>query len=144
MKFRVWDKAKEEMLYNNFMIRSGFDNQGAEPLEIPTIEVNTQIQKLMGDDTAEYGLIDFSNFYGLRNYKVMISTGLNDKNDKEIFQDDYIRLNGEKYLVDFTQGGFRLVSYEAIPLLEMMNKVIISKEAVVVGNIYMEDSNVLN
>ena len=113
LQFRVWDKERKLMLYNNFVIRSGNPDsrevwdkigsgeypyssgfggtKGAEPLEYPnTIEINEKITELMGDYAGTWSLIDWSNWYGLENYIVMQSTGFADKTGHIIFEGDIL------------------------------------------------------
>lgn len=115
LQFRVWDKHKNKMLYSNFVIRHGnppnmdpeyvesmlkigqrIEDQdtgimGAEPLQTPiSMEINDKITELMNDYAGTWSLIDWSNWYGLDNYKVMQCTGFRDEKSNLIWEDDVL------------------------------------------------------
>lgn len=117
LQFRVWDKNKQKMSYDNFIIRHGnasseefYSKQNelyakasispiqrpeychlhAEPLEIPTRSQHEQICKIMKDISSSYSLIDWSNFY-FENYVTMQATGFHDKNNKLIWEGDLLK-----------------------------------------------------
>lgn len=94
IKFRAWDEAKKEMIYSNH----------------------------------EGGLRQFFDYTDNPNpitneIKFMEFTGLNDKNDKEIFEGDIIEggylnpitneFHSKKFLIEYGKGGYigRLIGY---------------------------------
>lgn len=114
LQFRVWDKEKQEMLYDGFIVRHNndnvmpwekkhphlahtpkqWDNYEAEPLEHLSYVKNTFIGNLMGDPTSSYSLIDWSNWYGQENFVTMQATCFHDKNGEVIWEGDLLEKDG--------------------------------------------------
>lgn len=129
LQFRVWDKEKQEMLYNNFIVRDGnppsqefYDKQNslhpdskivrpeishahAEPLEHPDLKQDSEINKIMGDEFASYSLIDWSNFY-FQNYVTMQCTGFHDKNNQLIWEGDLLKFGNLVHVVQWYYSSF--------------------------------------
>lgn len=114
LQFRVWDKEKQEMLYDDFIVRHNNDNimpwekkhpefahipkqyqnYQAEPLEHPTYVQQEFINNIMGDPSASVSLIDWSNWYGQENFVTMQATCFHDKNGQVIWEGDLLEYNG--------------------------------------------------
>lgn len=114
LQFRVWDKEKQEMLYDGFIVRHNndnvmpwekkhphlahtpkqWDNYEAEPLEQLSYVQNNFVGKIMGDPASSYSLIDWSNWYGQENYVTMQATCFHDKNGQVIWEGDLLEYNG--------------------------------------------------
>ena len=62
----------------------------AEPLEDPDEEQLDYIRGAMRDGSAQYSLIDWSNFY-FENYVTMQATGFHDKNGELIWEGDLLK-----------------------------------------------------
>lgn len=113
-QFRVWDKVKEKMLYDGFIMRSGnppvqayYDmhnryrstgsqlyrpevlHDHAEPLEEPTVDQRERINEVMDDPTACYSLVDWSNHY-YEHYVEMQTTGMHDRDGRLIWEYDLL------------------------------------------------------
>ena len=138
MKFRVWDKQAQKMLYDGFILRAGNDIEGAELIEEITEEQNAQVCKITKDETATYSLIDWSNHYSLENLIVMMNTGFKDKNSKDIFEGDVVDIKGTKYEVRFIVGGFILLNLTNIQSQTIVNFIseIITKHIEVITNVW--------
>ena len=116
-QFRVWDKEKKIMLYDGFVLRPNnppleylekhnkwceehnletspipeYTDYEAEPCEIPTEEQLDYIRGAMHDGSAQYELIDYSNFYGQDNYITMQCTEMHDKDGELIWEYDLLQ-----------------------------------------------------
>ena len=131
-QFRVWDKIKEKMLYQGFIMRNGnpweasyYNSKqpeyawcNAEPLEEPTLEQREAINKIMGDETASYSLIDWSNFYSSSAYIEMQATGMHDRDGKLIWEMDLLKHEEsgivstvEWYYCNFIWNGGQLTDF---------------------------------
>jgi len=136
LQFRVWDKEQKKMLYDGFVIRHNnppvefmenhnkfceehnletspipeYTDYEAEPCEIPTEEQLDYIRGAMHDGSAQYELIDYSNFYGQENYITMQCTGFHDRYGKLIWEGDLLEQDGivdsvEKYYGHWVWNG---------------------------------------
>lgn len=105
LQFRVWDKYINKMLYEGFILRSGncindfedvdeksleYFHCHAEPLEEPNLDQHNKITEVMGDISAYYSLVDWSNHY-YENYITMQCTGFHDKNGQLIWEGDLLK-----------------------------------------------------
>lgn len=125
LQFRVWDKEKKTMLYDNFIIRHGnpasqewYDNyndfQRRHDFEEikrpeythchaePTIK-DDKLNKMLDDyfqDPGTYEVIDWSNYY-FENYVTMQATGMHDKHGVLIWEGDLLKFGELVYPVQW-------------------------------------------
>lgn len=92
-KFRAWDKETQTML------------------DVPLIDFKKSV--LVGEHW-EFGETIFINFDDIH---LMQSTGLKDKNGKEIFEKDILDYNGRKVIVKW-HGSYASFIYEFVDELE--------------------------
>lgn len=92
-KFRAWDKETQTML------------------DVPLIDFKKSV--LVGEHW-EFGETIFINF---DNIHLMQSTGLKDKNGKEIFEKDILDYNGRKVIVKW-HGSYASFIYEFVDELQ--------------------------
>lgn len=141
-QFRVWDKSTKKMLYDGFVLRHGnppsedmyklwnssnlelglppykrpeYSHCHAEPIETPDKEQLDEIRGTMHDGSADYSLIDWSNFY-FENYITMQATGLHDKSGQLIWEYDLLS-DGELvhavewYYCNFVWNGQQITDF---------------------------------
>ena len=115
-KFRAWDTTKKEMFKDTFAI--------TESGEVVTVEQG------FVTDTPDYVFVD--------HLVIMQSTGLKDKNGKEIFEGDVLKNN--KYITSvFYEDGAYCVKFRRTPNTTVTMNVISFIEKYktrIVGNIY--------
>lgn len=92
-KFRAWDKETQTML------------------DVPLIDFKKSV--LVGEHW-EFGETIFINFNDIH---LMQSTGLKDKNGKEIFEKDILDYNGRKVIVKW-HGSYASFIYEFVDELQ--------------------------
>jgi hypothetical protein len=94
LNFRAWDARNKKMLYDGFFLVptkptwSAFIDRASEGLN----RVIRQQMEVEGDTMAcnDYGVIDASDYYGIDNLKVMMSTGYKDADDRLIYEGDIL------------------------------------------------------
>lgn len=91
-KFRAWDEEFKEMVHVNALV---FDEQ--------VIKATYQNGNIVKED--------------VKNYELMQSTGLRDKNGKEIFEKDILDYNGKKVIVKW-HGSYACFIYEFVDELK--------------------------
>lgn len=126
IKFRIWDKIEERYV--------------------------KRVQGLSKDSTLSVSLLggveawdEYGNEVGLidENFIIEQYTGINDKNQKEIYEGDILEFNGERGFVHFCAGAFFVDG--AGPMYDHVKSVTpdILEDWVVIGNIY-ENSHLLD
>lgn len=112
-RYRAWDKEFKEMVQVDALV---FDEQ--------IIKATYKNGNIVKDD--------------LKNYVLMQSTGLTDKNGKEIFEGDILKVNDWLEVVSFSEEKAMFVSKEIsfseTPLYDLFNTDIFEVE--IIGNIY--------
>ena len=101
----------------------------------------TDVNEMTFIDGEVYLISDVTDFYAYEEFKLMQSTGLRDKNGKEIFEGDIVKFtitNGFDYVVDeygvvnYKQGAFFIVKDFA----EYLVSYVYTDEIEVICNIY--------
>lgn len=112
-RYRAWDKEFKEMVQVDALV---FYEQ--------IIKATYKNGNIVKDD--------------LKNYVLMQSTGLTDKNGKEIFEGDILKVNDWLEVVSFSEEKAMFVSKEIsfseTPLYDLFNTDIFEVE--IIGNIY--------
>lgn len=113
LRFRAWDKEFKEMVQVDALV---FEEQ--------IIKATYKNGNIVKDD--------------LKNYVLMQSTGLTDKNGKEIFEGDILKVSDWLEVVSFSEEKAMFVSKEIsfseTPLYDLFNTDIFEVE--IIGNIY--------
>lgn len=107
LKFRAWDKQKEEMLHNGFILVPTTPNWSAS-IDRGSIELETWYDKFLlekqGDHLGSGGIWigEGADYYAVDNLTVMQFTGLTDKNGVELYEDDIV--NGAHFNGSYAYG----------------------------------------
>lgn len=110
--FRVWDKEKKVMLYNNFSLQPTTPTWGAFPIEHPEQELLDLVEEFQIKEYKkkgfsypntgnDYTFTDWANWYGLEHYEVMQYICMMDIIGNKVFEEDII-----EGLHDFGPGGW--------------------------------------
>lgn len=113
-KFRAWDKELQTML------------------DVSLIDFKKRV--LVG----EHWKFGETNFMSFDDIKLMQSTGLVDKNNKEIFEGDIVQFFDSLYTVfyDISEGSYRLKPHDDRWVVDYMCNFSSEESFEVVGNIY--------
>ena len=115
-KFRAWDSAKKEMFKDTFAI--------TESGQVVVVEQEDVVCP------PDYVFVD--------HLVIMQSTGLFDKNGKEIFEGDIVKFFESLYTVfyDIKEGSYRLKPHDDRWIVDYMCNFSSEESFEVVGNIY--------
>ena len=118
-KFRAWDKHRNEM---NYRVMVGNCDTDDENWTCPIIWIE-EIQDWLHFDDYD---------------SIMQSTGLFDKNGKEIFEEDIVKFFDSLYTVfyDIKEGSYRLKPHDDRWIVDYMCNFSSEESFEVVGNIY--------
>jgi len=137
IKFRVWDKKTKKMRQLvNVVFNTGFFGVESDDNTVKLIWVK-------GKDIIEYKDIQIQRE---DNFELMQYTGLHDKNGKEIYEGDIIKILGGEYEQGFYEWDetvqIKDLIYDRFNLMMTISQ--IGNQAIeVIGNIW-EDSDLLN
>ena len=125
-KFRVWIKTEKRMVFSDDILDIDYENK-----EIVTQQV--YFENGLPDDRDIY-CYDFDEIV------LMQSTGLKDKNDKEIFEGDILDYKGRKALVRW-HGSYASFIYRFVDELQKRNTewkplYLAYMKCEIIGNIY--------
>ena len=123
-RFRAWNKATKEMYGADDIIAINFEEK---EICVQTIYFEQGLP-----DSRDLDYYDFDDIV------LMQSTGLRDKNDREIFEGDVIKVNYWLEVVSFSEEKVMFVSknigFPETSLYDLFNSDIFTVE--IIGNIY--------
>lgn len=123
-RFRAWNKATKEMYGADDIIAINFEEK---EICVQTIYFEQGLP-----DSRDLDYYDFDDIV------LMQSTGLRDKNDREIFEGDVIKVNYWLEVVSFSEEKVMFVSkaigFPEASLYDLFNSDIFTVE--IIGNIY--------
>ncbi len=123
-KFRVWHKNNKKMIANDDVMNINFED---EEICVQTLYFE---EGLISERDLDY--------YGFDEIELMQSTGLKDKNGKEIFEGDIVLVLDSPYTVfyDNEKGSYRLKPHDDRWNVDYMSNFSHGGNFEVVGNIY--------
>ena len=112
-RYRAWDKEFKEMVQVNALV-----------LDEQVIKATYKNGNIVKED--------------MKNYELMQSTGLFDKNGKEIFEGDIVRFFDSLYTVfyDIEEGSYRLKPHDDRWVVDYMSNFSSEESFEIIGNIY--------
>lgn len=129
IKFRAWESKSEKMIYS--------DNLDDD--EFFLIDENGIHCGCIGEETDDTGFT-----YGVSidlDCEIMQFTGLKDKNGREIYEFDIVKLNDIICPISWDDGGFHMITDKQQGKIHALQDIL--KHFEVIGNIY-EDYELLN
>lgn len=147
IKFRAWDTEAHKMV-TDFVIAPTSPTWGAFPIEQPDEQLRSALTAyeyrhdngpLAGH--GDYTLVDWSNYYGLMNYKLMQFIGVLDQNGKQIYEGDIIRCKYMRKTALYSIGeldAYGVAAQMIIPYTGYYLYAHIAHKdtAIVIGNVY--------
>lgn len=129
-KFRVWHKNNKKMIANDDVMNINFKD---EEICVQTLYFE---EGLISERDLDY--------YGFDEIELMQSTGLKDKNGKEIFEGDIVLVLDSPYTVfyDNEKGSYRLKPHDDRWNVDYMSNFSHGGNFEVIGNIY-ENKDIL-
>jgi uncharacterized phage protein (TIGR01671 family) len=129
-KFRVWHKNNKKMIANDDVMNINFED---EEICVQTLYFE---EGLISERDLDY--------YGFDEIELMQSTGLKDKNGKEIFEGDIVLVLDSPYTVfyDNEKGSYRLKPHDDRWNVDYMSNFSHGGNFEVIGNIY-ENKDIL-
>lgn len=123
-KFRVWHKNNKKMIANDDVMNINFED---EEICVQTLYFE---EGLISERDLDY--------YGFDEIELMQSTGLKDKNGKEIFEGDIVLVLDSPYTVfyDNERGSYRLKPHDDRWNVDYMSNFSHGGNFEVIGNIY--------
>jgi len=143
MKFRCWDKNKKRFIKNVVIYSTGATEilRGNEELS----RIINDYYSSKGDDMwGDYNVIDFTDWYGINDCEISISTEEKDNENKEIYENDYVEFLGKYYYVKFKRSCFLLENDTEEIWWHKLNPTDIKSSMLIIGNIYEQRKTKLN
>ena len=121
-KYRAWDSAKKEMFKDTFAI--------TESGQVVVVE--------------QESVASFPDYVFVEHLVIMQSTGLVDKNGKEIFEGDVVQFEDcseasdflyiNTGIIEWCQGGFHVTNRDSVLMEDLLDGD--SLDVTIIGNIY--------
>ncbi len=141
LKFRAWDSYNKKMT-TDFILAPTSPDWAPFPIEQPDDRARKNLKEMEKRKgyiipCGDYTLTDWSNYYGIKYYKVMQWTGVLDIDGNEIYEGDIVRNEyGEIGIITFQNGAFVSVYIKPYDWDEMQPYDGILNNQLIIGNIY--------